>query len=132
MVRVHRAVAVCLVLGAGTWSGCGGARHAATPAPGPRSPVAAAPRGTVTGIASPCHPQLAGSAQLAGIGVLVTILGPHGTVVARQTVFGRHVYAVTLAPGRYQVVSAAVGTEPVTVTVTPHRRVWADLLSDCI
>jgi len=107
-------------------AGCGG------PSASPSSSSTTVVNGVVTGVATPCHPQAATSAQLASLPVGVTITSD-GKTVGTQTVTGTHTYRFVVPPGTYEVSSSGLGSaSPATVTVRPGEVVHADLLSDCI
>ena len=89
------------------------------------------PRGIVTGVAVPCHPQAYESNHLGRIPVTVTLTAGNRTV-ATQTVRGSHTYRFEVAPGSYVVSSNGEPPHPAHVTVRPGQVVKANLGSTCL
>lgn len=85
------------------------------------------PVGIVTGVASPCWPYpFTKGIRNAPVAVTVT---RDGQRVASQTVRGKHVYHLTLAPGSYVVSTLYSPAKPVTIVAGLAAK--ADLPDDC-
>jgi len=123
---IEKLVVMSIALVGIVLTGCGLSRL--TPPVTSSPPIA---RAVITGIATPCHPQLSTTAELARLPVTVT-LQENGGTIATQIVTGRHVFRFVIAPGTYSVVSSAAGTSRPLESVHAGQLVRVDLFSDCI